>query len=372
MPIEIVRNDITRMRVDAIVNAANESLLGGAGVDGAIHHAAGPALLAECRTLGGCKTGSAKATGAYGLSAKYVIHTVGPIWQGGSQGEQELLRACYMNSLALAREKGCESVAFPLISSGAYGYPKAQAFRVAMDAIRDFLAEDDADMLVYMVLFDGSSFAAGSKLYAGVAQYIDDHYVEAHVDADMEQSRSRMLHFAQKAAHAAERPCYAIADETAEEKAEAKPHGKQKPLNAFQGKEKAAGMAASVCPGAGGLEDALKRMEETFSQMLLRSIDEKGITDAACYKRANIDRKLFSKIRSDTNYKPSKRTALALAIALELPLEDTERLLKKAGLALSHSNKFDVIVEYHIVHGIYDIYAINEALFYFDQPLLGA
>lgn len=368
MPIEIVRNDITRMRVGAIVNAANESLLGGAGVDGAIHRAAGPALLAECRTLGGCKTGNAKATGAYGLSAKYVIHTVGPIWQGGSQGEQELLRACYMNSLALAREKGCESVAFPLISSGAYGYPKAQAFRVAMDAIRDFLAEDDADMLVYMVLFDRSSFTAGSKLYAGVAQYIDDHYVEAHVDADMEQSRA--LHFAQKADVSIEMSYSSMADEAAEDGSEETQQ--RKPLHAFKGKAKAAGMAASVRPGAGSLEDALKRMEETFSEMLLRSIEEKSITDAACYKRANIDRKLFSKIRSDTNYKPSKRTALALAIALELPLEDTERLLKKAGLALSHSNKFDVIVEYHIVHGIYDIYAINEALFYFDQPLLGA
>lgn len=329
MPIEILRNDITRMQVDAIVNAANESLLGGGGVDGAIHRAAGPELLAECRTLHGCRTGQAKLTRGYRLPCRYVIHTVGPVWHGGTAGEAELLASCYRSSLELARQYNCKSIAFPLISSGAYGYPKEQALRIATETIRSFLAEHD--MLVYIVVFDQAGLRACDRLYAPIAQYIDDNYVDAHLDLRREQRRRQG--FSAPAPEPFSAPCM------------------QAP--------------------APGLEDYLKELDESFSQMLLRKIDERGIKDSVCYKRANLDRKLFSKIRSDVHYKPSKRTALALAMALELSLAETRELLQKAGLALSHSYKFDIIIEYCILNGIYDIDTVNQTLFDFDQPLLG-
>lgn len=334
MPLQIVRNDITKMEVDAIVNAANSSLLGGGGVDGCIHRAAGPELLAECKTLGGCETGSAKITKGYRLPCKYVIHAVGPRWRDGKHGEREQLISCYRTSLALAKEHGCETVAFPLISSGIYGYPKDQALKVAIDTISDFLLEND--MTVYIVIFDRKAYQIGEKLFSDIAAYIDDNYVDEHTDSRSEQSRRMQM----------------LSDEPEEETFGA-------PL---------APMAAS----AKTLDDALSQIDESFSEMLLRKIDEKGMTDAQCYKKANIDRKLFSKIRSDKLYKPSMPTALAFAIALELPLDETKELLMKAGFALSHSNKFDIIIEYFIEHGNYNIFEINEALFAFDQSLLGA
>ena len=334
MLLQIVRNDITKMEVDAIVNAANSSLLGGGGVDGCIHRAAGPELLAECKTLGGCETGSAKITKGYRLPCKYVIHAVGPRWRDGKHGEREKLISCYRTSLALAKEHGCETVAFPLISSGIHGYPKDQALKVAIDTISDFLLEND--MTVYIVIFDRKAYQIGEKLFSDIAAYIDDNYVDEHTDSRSEQSRRMQM----------------LSDEPEEETFGA-------PL---------APMAAS----AKTLDDALSQIDESFSEMLLRKIDEKGMTDAQCYKKANIDRKLFSKIRSDKLYKPSKPTALAFAIALELPLDETKELLMKAGFALSHSNKFDIIIEYFIERGNYNIFEINEALFAFDQSLLGA
>ena len=338
MPLEIVRNDITKMTVDAIVNAANESLLGGGGVDGAIHYAAGPGLLAECKTLGGCKTGKAKITSGYNLPAKYVIYTVGPVYEDGKHGEKALLESCYRESLALAKAHNCETVAFPLISSGVYGYPKDQALKVAIDVISDFLLQNE--MKVYIVIFDKAAYQISEKLFSDIAEYIDDHYVDEHTDYDRERRRMNY-------------PCQSIM------------------LGASVSKERDLCECKSMMAEE-DLDSKLKQIDESFSQMLLRKIDEKGLTDAECYKKANIDRKLFSKIRGDVNYKPSKPTAIAFAISLELSLDETEDMLKKAGFALSHSNKFDIIIEYFISKGNYNIFEINEALFAFDQSLLGA
>ncbi len=363
MPLKIVRNDITKMQVDAIVNAANETLLGGGGVDGAIHRAAGPGLLAECRTLGGCETGDAKITGAYRLPCRYVIHTVGPVWQGGNRGEQALLVSCYRRSLHLAKENGCETVAFPLISSGVYGYPKDQALSVAIDTISDFLLHDaDGQMTAYIVIYDKDAVRISEKLFSDIAKFIDDTYVEAHTDASSESRRSRFLREA--------KPLDNIFLSMVPEKAARAPD-EQKISHPPKGVRPATPSRKSAAPAA-TLDDAVRTLDESFSEMLLRKIDERGITDAQCYKKANIDRKLFSKIRSDRNYRPSKPTVLAFAIALELPLAETQEMLKKAGFALSHSNKFDIIVEFFIQHGNYNIFEINEALFAFDQNLLGS
>ena len=329
MPLEIVRNDITKMKVDAIVNAANETLLGGGGVDGCIHRAAGPELLRECRMLGGCRTGEAKITGAYRLPCKYVIHTVGPVWNGGKYGEREKLASCYRTSLVLAKEHGCETVAFPLISSGIFGYPKDQALRVAVDTIGEFLLHND--MTVYIVIFSRTAYQISSKLFADIAEYVDDHYVDAHTDSQRERLRRRGV-------------------------------VESRMLTAYED----APVAAS------GLDEALAHLDAGFSETLLKIIDRSGKKDAEVYKKANVDRKLFSKIRNNPDYKPSKPTAIAFAIALELNLDETRDLVARAGYALSASSKFDVIIEYFIRQKKYDIFEINEALFAFDQSLLGA
>lgn len=346
MPLQIIRNDITKVECDAIVNAANSTLLGGGGVDGAIHKAAGKGLLLECMKLGGCKVGQAKITKGYNLPCKYVIHTVGPKWHGGNNNEKELLISCYKNSLTLAKENNCESVAFPLISSGVYGYPMDEAFKVAIDTVAEFLMHND--MLIYIVVYNKNALATSSKLFTDIAQYIDDNYVAEHSPYDSRRINNigESMPLPQTRFLSDNEECYACTE--------------------------APTMSMPLFDDTADLSDIVITLDESFSQMLLRKIDEKGMTDSECYKKANIDRKLFSKIRSNPDYKPSKPTVIAFCIALELSLAETNEMLLKAGFALSRSNKFDVIIEYFIKREKYNIYEINEALFDFDQNLLGA
>ncbi len=319
MPLYIVEKDITTIECDAIVNAANSSLLGGGGVDGAIHAVAGVELLEECMTLGGCRVGDAKITKGYNLPAKYVIHTVGPRWYGGFGREKELLTSCYSKSLALAKEYGCESVAFPLISSGIYEYPDDKALAVAVDAIKEFLL--DNEMTVYMAFLYKGKLKIDANLLAGVKEYIEENYEEE----SPKQYGARML-------------------------------------SAFNRDEKARNRE---------LEDMLSELDDNFAVTLLKLIDKTGMSDVECYKKANVSKQTWYKIMNDKNYKPSKNTVIAFAIALRLSLEETKELLATVGFTLSKSSKFDVIIEYFLENEEYDIYTVNETLFKFDQPCLG-
>ena len=346
MPLKIVRNDITKMAVDAIVDPTNCALRGDGGLDAAIHRAAGPGLEAACAALGGCKTGEAKVTEGFDLPCKYVIHTVGPVWRGGLFGEKRQLTACYQSALALAKAHGCASVAFPLISAATNGYPRAKALRVAVDAIAGFLLENE--MEVYIVVFTREEVAVSEKLFQAVEQYIDDIYAGERIEAPREMRRQ--VDFGEAATFE-----YSSHEES--------------PIDLFSDAQ--CFEPVGYEPSFDILAAMLDQVDESFGKTVLRKIDEKGMTDVECYKRANIDRRLFNKIKNEPNYRPGKQTALAIAIALKLTLSETKELLMKAGFALSHSNKADIVVEYCIQAGLYDIFQINELLFRFDLSPLG-
>lgn len=409
MPFTIVRDDITRQHTDAIVNAANEQLLRGGGVCGAIFAAAdGPRLQRACQRIGRCPTGGAVLTESYGLPAPYIIHAVGPVWRGGGQGEEQLLRHCYRSALGLAQDKGLTSVSFPLISSGIYGYPKAEALRVATEEISAFLLAHE-DMEVRLVVFDQQAFDIGEARFSAIAAYIDQNYVDAHrsqrqiwetgalpklAPAPRKSGQSfrasqAVPELRQEGLHQPERPantppvcigfcphcgsplqsgavfCQACGARITPIPEETEASVASRAL--FGGVPCAAAQQEELT----GLQDRLRHLDDSFSVYLLHLIDRAGKTDAQVYKKANIDRKLFSKIRKP-DYQPSKVTALALAIALELSIDDTADLLARAGYALSPSSKFDLIVSYFIEQGNFNIFEINEALFRFEQHLLGA
>lgn len=336
MPLIIVRNDITTMRVDAIVNAANESLLGGGGVDGCIHRAAGRSCWLNAGDSAGAGPARPSSRGDTACPANISFTPSARCGTAAITANRSSSFPATGRALALARKHHCQTVAFPLISSGVYGYPKEQALRTAMDAIGAFLLEHD--MRVYLVIFDRSAYQISSRLFADIAAYIDDHYVDAHTDFIRSRPYSD-----------------SITDEDVRPTCRA-------PSAAFP----------SVPRPLRSLDDRLKHLDAGFSETLLTRIDRSGKKDSEIYKRANVDRKLFSKIRSNPDYRPSKPTALAFAIALELDLNETRDLIARAGYALSRSSKFDVIIEYFISQRNYNIYEINEALFAFDQSLLGA
>ena len=340
MPFEIVRNDITNMHVDAIVNTANPKAVIGQGTDARIHQKAGPELLKARQCIGSIQVGHAAVTPAYGLHAKYVIHTVGPVWEDGLHHEEALLRSCYENSLQLAVENMCSSIAFPLVASGNYGFPKDRALQIAVATFRDFL--ENHEMQIFLVVFDRTAFQLSEQLSHQVTSYIDEHYVDFWETATcgVETLRSQR------------RRCKEMAIQDADATME--------DISA----PKAVEISAS-------LEELLQKTDAGFGQRLLELIDQTGKKDSEIYNRANVSRQHFSKIRNNPDYRPTKPTALAFAIALELDLEQTEDLIGRAGFALTNSSKFDVIIRFFIESGNYNILEINTALFKFDQALLG-
>ena len=345
MPLQIVRQDITNMRVDAIVNTTNEEMIGYAGVDLAVHEGAGPELDAECLRLAPLGLGAAKITHGYNLPAQYIIHTSGPVWKGGLRGESIILKSCYIESLKLAVAHGCESVAFPLISSGAYGYPKDQVLKFATQVITEFLY--DHELMVYLCVYDRTSYEFSRRLYAELNEIIheEDFVVDKACCCEEVAERSMPKRKMEICEASLPAPCASMAMES--------------PRGCGSARDKT-------------LDRYLKDMDKPFGLKLFDWIDKRGMTDVECYKKANIDRKTFSKIKCHPDkYKPSLQTAVAFAIALKLDLDETQDLLASAGLTLSRSRTFDKIIRFFIQKEIYDINEINEALFEFDQVLLG-
>ncbi len=360
MSLLLVRNDIVNVQADAIVNPANPQLVQGSGTSRAIYLAAGEEkLAAACAHIGHCGLGEAVITPAFQLPAKYIIHAACPAWEDGTQGEAELLKHTYTSALLLAAKYQLESIAFPLLSAGNYRFPKEVAMQTAVNAISSFLMEHE--MTVYLVLYDRSSVSVSKKLFAEISEYIDDHYVTAKDERYPGAQRGRRMEALWE-----------------EQRLRARMEEEQQRLRARVEEESSFGDTAdeeqtfrsSLPAPKKSLEERMRQMQESFSQMLLRLIDERGLSDSYVYKRANVDRRHFSKIRNDVEYCPSKKTVLAFAVALELTLEETGNLLQSAGFMLSNSSKFDVIVRYFIESRIYDIYEINAMLFAYGQPIL--
>lgn len=341
MPLKIIRQDITKIKCDAIVNPTDRHFSHGGGVDEAIHKAAGAELYKACCAHGELEDGDAIVTPAFSLPSKYVIHTVGPVWFGGYLDEEATLRSCYSACLALAVSNKCQSVAFPLIASGTFCFPKDRVLKIATDVIGDFLFKHE--MLVYIVVYDKDSYEISEKLFADIESFIDDNYIKSAQEDDDLDEFLPISYCRSRSNHSKELPS-----------------------------DYAPSPRASMPHAATSLEDMLKNLDCGFAEMLFRFIDEKGLSDVECYKRANVDKKTFSKIKCNKDYKPSKVTAVSFAIALRLNIDETNRLLNTVGMSLSRSSKFDVIIEYFITTGNYEsIFDVNEVLYKLDQITLG-
>lgn len=362
MPFQIIRSDITKVKADVIVNTANPYPVIGSGTDSVVYHVAGEQkLLAERKKIGNIAPGQVAVTPAFELPAKYIIHTVGPVWEDGNHGERDILRSCYEKSLNRAAELKVESIAFPLIATGVYGFPKDEALNIALAEIGKFLLTND--MKVILVVFDRKAFELSSQLVGDIDEFIDDHGVliarETEYGSGMDRLERRRMELTS-----------VLADEELY-------HRRTELIDVEE--ELFDGASAPIAPmstpymdmGNESLDDMLQNTGDTFQQKLFQLIDASGMDDVTVYKKANIDRKVFSRIRCKEDYKPKKKTAVAFAIALQLDMPTMLDLLSRAEIAFSPSNKFDLIITYFVTHGIYDIFEINAALFKYGQPILG-
>ena len=343
MPFEIVRNDITKMQVDAIVNAASRHPRVNAGVDAAIHKKAGPSLLEARKRIGYIQPGTAAITPAFELGAEYVIHAATPVWLDGMHGEAKLLRQAYDMCLNLAVKNGCDSIAFPLLASGNHGFSKSKALQVAISAFSEFLMEHE--MQIYLVVFSKESVKLSEKLVHNVASYIDENYVEEY-----EQKIYGGVPEAQRSNRYQIRRVMELREECLP-----------------------AGCEPVFCEKLSlSLDEFIKGKDAGFTETLLMLIKQSGKKNSDIYKKANMSKQHFSKLINDPEAKPSKQTAIALALALELDLDATRDLIGRAGYALTNSSTFDLIIRYFIEHKQFNVIEINIALYEFDQALLGA
>jgi len=366
MPLQIIHRDITKTHCDAIVNPTDCFYSGSGGADLAIHQAAGAELDRACGELAPIDFGEVAATRGFRLPCKYIIHTMGPIWEGGDKSEPVLLRSCYLNALIKAKRLGARSVAFPLISAGTFGFPKDKALRIAIEAISDYLFSVDSEMEVYICVLDRSAF----ELSKGIAlrEYLNrsKRFVYENHALKMERVRGKSSEsLLRKEAKEEAGLCPDVYDEPHAPAAASSPRPMcSSPAEAMVEKPKLSKPQSS-------LEKWIKMQDDTFPVLLLKLIDKKGMTEVECYKKANIHKNVFWKIKNDSKHKPSKPTVIAFAIALELSIEETNALLKSAGFALSHNNLFDMIIEFYIINKVYDVFEINEALYQYDQSCLG-
>ena len=347
MPFKIVRNDLTKMEVDIIVNTANEAPIYSTGTDTAVYKAAGEEeLLAARKKIGFMEEGEVAITPGFKLPAKYIIHAVSPCYIDGTFNEEEKLRSCYRDSLRLAAEYNCKSIAFPLIATGSFGYPKEEGLRIAVDEINAFLLEQD--MLIYLVVFDNRATELGKKLYPDLEAYIDFHYVcekrkEEYGNRYFDSPRKGMARFEER-----EEICfYEEADDCSVKSVFDMDYSDY--CNFQEESHKA-------------LKERMKHLSDTFQEYLFYLIEQKKLKNADVYNKVCMSKQTFSKIKNNPDYHPDKSTAMRLCIGVGLNLDETKDLLARAGYALSPCDKRDIIFSYFIERRFYDLMEIDIVL----------
>lgn len=363
MPFKIVRNDITKMNTEAIVNTANDHATVGTGCDSAVYKAAGHDELLNYREekIGFVPEGDAFITPGFKLKAKYIIHAVSPLYLDGNQGEGEKLRSCYRKSLQIAKENGIKSISFPLIATGGFGYPKEEGMRIAVDEINAFLLSNEMD--IFLVVFDTKATQLGEKIYPGLEAYIDHNYVkeareEEYGDAyfsSMRSSEPECDRYLSGAVPKAGKPSFTgsifkkekVKDTVSDEALSIDECCDEAPFFDFEEQHESK------------LQERMRHMTDTYSEYLMYLIQERNMENAEVWKRAIVDKKIFSKIKNNANYHPNKLTALCLCVGAKLNLDESKDLLARAGYALSPCNKTDIIFSYFIENEIYDMIELD-------------